>query len=80
MGESIPDEGNVRVLFDDSIIQDTEAEKERDMKEVTAGLVQAREYRVRWYGENEDVVRRNVGSGVLSASQAVLGGFFSAYE
>ena len=40
MGEVIPDEGDVRVLFDDSIIQDTEAEKERDMKEVAAGLMQ----------------------------------------
>ena len=40
MGEVIPDEGDVRVLFDDSITQDTEAEKERDMKEVAAGLMQ----------------------------------------
>ncbi|MDO4850200.1 MAG: hypothetical protein Q4B45_10590 [Coriobacteriia bacterium] len=68
MGESIPDEGDVRVVFDDSIIQDTEAEKERDMKEVAAGLQMPWEYRVRWYGESEDVARRNVGSGVMAAS------------
>ena len=61
MGEKVPDEGSARVLFDDSIIQDTEAEKERDMKEVAAGLMQAREYRVRSYGESEDVARRSVG-------------------
>lgn len=33
-GESIPDEGVMRVMFDDSIIQDTAAEKEQDMREV----------------------------------------------
>ncbi len=65
MGESVPDEGSVRVLFDDSIIQDTEAEKTRDMKEVAAGLMLPWEYRVRWYGESEDVARRNVGKAAI---------------
>lgn len=50
MGEAIPDEGDVRVLLDDSIIQDTEAEKARDMKEAAAGLMKPWEYRMRWYG------------------------------
>lgn len=68
MGEAMPDEGDVRVLFDDSIIQDTEAEKERDMKEVAAGLIQPWEYRMRWYGEDEATARGNVGSGVQAAS------------
>ena len=62
MGENVPDEGSVRVVFDDSIIQDTEAEKERDMKEVAAGLMQAWEYRVRWYGESEDKAKQNCAS------------------
>ena len=66
MGEKVPDEGNVRVLFDDSIIQDTEAEKERDMKEVAAGLMQAWEYRVRWYGESEETARRNCAQGLTA--------------
>ena len=62
MGEKVPDEGLVRVVFDDSIIQDTEAEKERDMKEIAAGLQMPWEYRVRWYGESEEVARGNVGA------------------
>ena len=66
MGESVPDEGNVRVLFDDSIIQDTEAEKERDMKEVAAGFMQAWEYRVRWYRESEETARRNCAQGLTA--------------
>jgi hypothetical protein len=32
-GESIPDEGAIRVMYDDSIIQDVAAEKEQDMRE-----------------------------------------------
>ncbi len=58
----------MRLLFDDSIIQDTEAEKTRDMKEVAAGLMQPWEYRVRWYGESEDKARRNVGTEATAAS------------
>lgn len=68
MGEAIPDEGDVRVLLDDSIIQDTEAEKERDMKEVSAGVMLPREYRARWYGESEDVAKRNVATSAARAA------------
>ncbi len=31
------------------------------LKEVPAGLMLPWEYRVRWYGDSEDVARRNVG-------------------
>ena len=60
LGEELPDEGTVRVGFDDSIIADTAAEKKQDMAEVAAGLMQPWEYRVRWYGEDEETARRNV--------------------
>ncbi len=55
-GEGIPDEGEVRVQFDDSIIQDTAAEKEQDMREVGVTMG-AWEYRMRWYGEEESIAR-----------------------
>ncbi|MGI6535094.1 MAG: phage portal protein [Eggerthellaceae bacterium] len=51
MGTELPDEGNVSVIFDDSIIQDTASEKKQDMAEVAAGLMTREEYRSRWYGE-----------------------------
>ena len=55
-GDSLPDKGEARVQFDDSIITDTYAEKAQDMREV--GVTMAPwEYRVRWYGESEDVAR-----------------------
>lgn len=45
-GESIPDGGETRIQFDDSIIQDTAAEKEQDMREVGVTM-SAWEYRMR---------------------------------
>ena len=68
LGKEVPDEGLVRVVFDDSIIQDTEAEKERDMKEIAAGLQMPWEYRMRWYGESEETARANTAGGIQAAS------------
>lgn len=56
-GENIPEEGSVRVQYDDSIIQDTAAEKAQDMAEVGITLAPW-EYRARWYGEDEATARR----------------------
>lgn len=52
MGRELPDEGGVRVVFDDSIVQDTTSEKRQDMDEVAAGLMDRAEYRAKWYGES----------------------------
>lgn len=56
-GESIPEEGSVRVQYDDGIIQDTAAEKTQDMVEVGVTMA-AWEYRAKWYGEDEATARR----------------------
>lgn len=53
MGRELPDEGSVRVVFDDSIVQDTTSEKRQDMDEVAAGLMDRAEYRAKWYGESQ---------------------------
>ena len=58
LGVELPDEGEVRVTFDDSIIADTAAEKKQDMDEVAVGLMQPWEYRAKWYGEDEETARR----------------------
>lgn len=52
LGVSLPDEGDVRASFDDSIITDTAAEKQQDMAEVAAGLMLPMEYRTKWYGQS----------------------------
>ena len=51
MGEGLPDEGGVSVIYDDSIVQDTASEKRQDMDEVAAGLMTREEYRRKWYGD-----------------------------
>ena len=61
LGEEIPPEGEVTVQLDDSIEQDTDAEKKQDMAEVAAGLMQRWEYRRKWYGEDEATARRRAG-------------------
>ncbi len=74
MGEKVPDEGGVRALFDDSIIQDTEAEKTRGMKEIAIGLQMPWECRVRWYGEDEAAARRNSAGAVSRAAEGLAAG------
>lgn len=58
-GESIPDEGVTTIQFDDSIIQDTAAEKAQDMQEVGVTL-NPYEYRMRWLGEDEATARARI--------------------
>ena len=55
-GESIPDEGVMSVMFDDSIIQDVAAEKAQDMTEVGVTM-NAWEYCAKWYGEDEKTAK-----------------------
>lgn len=52
LGAEVPEEGDVSVIYDDSIIQDTTSEKQQDMAEVAAGLMTREEYRSRWYGDS----------------------------
>ena len=65
LGAGLPDEGGIRVTFDDSIISDTASDKRQDMDEVAAGLMQPWEYRAKWYGEDEATARLlSAGSGI----------------
>ena len=74
-GESIPNEGCMRVQYDDSIVQDTAAEKEQDMREVGVTMA-AWEYRVKWYGEEESVARARaseIGTGASNGKRSRAG-------
>ena len=57
LGESIPDEGSIRVDFDDSIVTDTAAEKRMAMDEVGVTM-HPYECRMPFYGESEQEARR----------------------
>lgn len=71
LGVELPNEGEVRVTFDDSIIADTAAEKRQDMEEVAAGLMEPWEYRAKWYGEDEVMARKRAAAlGALTRTSA----------
>jgi hypothetical protein len=59
----------MRVQYDDSVIQDTAAEKAQDMAEVGVTM-NAWEYRAKWYGEYEKTAKAQArGLGVVSKGQ-----------
>lgn len=74
----LPDEGLVRVTFDDSIITDTTAEKRQDMDEVAAGLLEPWEYRAKWRGEDEATARTAARSGTGDGGHGAVGPWLAA--
>lgn len=50
----------VVVTFDDSIIEDTESQKSSDRTDVTNGVMSKVEYRMKWYGEDEETATKNL--------------------
>lgn len=51
---------NINIDFDDSIIQDKESEQKNDRLEVAMGAMTLLEYRIKWYGESEDVAATKI--------------------
>ena len=54
------DTNDIVVQFDDSIIEDKEAESDRAMREVNAGLLSKIDYRVRVYGETPEIAKQKI--------------------
>ena len=46
-------EYEISFVWDDSIIVDADKERQSDRQDVSMGLMQAWEYRMKWYGETE---------------------------
>lgn len=49
-------------VFKDSILTDEETERKQDFQDLAAGIMQHYEYRMKWYGEDEDTARAKVGT------------------
>jgi hypothetical protein len=64
-------EFEVTVNFDDSIIEDSNAEKLRDLQEVRDGIMQKYEYRMKWYGEDEATAK--IMTGVSLTDDELMG-------
>lgn len=59
LDEALPEPGEIACRFDDSIIEDSATEQDRDLARV--GIVDnAWEYRMKWRGEDEETARANV--------------------
>jgi len=48
------------IQFDDSIVEDKEAESNRAMREVSAGLLSKIEYRMKIFGETEEIAKQKI--------------------
>ena len=57
-GQNVDPESPVTVTFDDGYFIDDEAERARDLQEVSAGILQKYEYRMKWKGESEEEAKR----------------------
>lgn len=51
---------DITIGFDDSIIQDKEAERQNDRQDVAMGALGVDEYRSKWYGETLEEARKNL--------------------
>lgn len=59
--------------WDDSIIIDAEAERQRDREDVADGLMQKWEYRKKWYGETEEKAKFMIDSNKDASDDEILG-------
>ena len=50
----------VEVRFDESVIEDKATEKDNDRKDVESGVMSKLEFRMKWYGENEETARKKL--------------------
>ena len=50
----------IKIDFDDGIIEDKEAESDRALRELSAGVISQEEYRTRIFGEAEDIALQKI--------------------
>lgn len=60
LGEGLDENTDITVDFDDSIIEDRDAERNSDRNDVNLGAMPLWEYRMKWYGENEETAKSMV--------------------
>lgn len=57
LGNPLNPDTEITIDFDDSIIEDKEAERQSDRQDVSMGAMALFEYRMKYYGETEEVAR-----------------------
>lgn len=53
-------DADIGVVFDDSIIEDKATEMLNDRQDVASGIMSKVEYRMKWYGEDEDTAKKAI--------------------
>ena len=51
---------DIKIDFDDSIIEDKRTERQEDRQDVAMGAMGLAEYRAKWYGETEETAARKL--------------------
>lgn len=57
---NLTEEVEITIDFDDSIIEDKEAERQQDRQDVSMGAMSVAEYRAKWYGETLEQAKQMV--------------------
>lgn len=60
LGLPLDPEAEITIDFDDSIIEDKEAERTSDRADVAMGAMPLYEYRMKWYAETEEEAKKHV--------------------
>lgn len=60
IGINVNLETEIVVDFDDSIIEDKQAERQSDRQDVSMGVMSLAEYRAKWYGETKEEAKKNL--------------------
>lgn len=59
-GISLDTVGEITIQFDDSIIEDKDTERKRDLVDVDKGIMSKAEYRAKWYGETVEDAQKKI--------------------
>lgn len=60
IGQPLNPDTELVIDFDDSIIEDKQAERQSDRADMAAGIMSKIEYRMKWYGETEAEAKKHV--------------------
>lgn len=66
-------EYNIAYVWDDSIVVDADAEREKDRTDVHDGLMLPWEYRVKWYGETEEKAKAVLAEAKGESDDEIMG-------
>ena len=53
-------DAKITIKFDDTMFTDEEAERMKDLNDVNAGIMPKYEYRMKWYGEDENTAKAKI--------------------